>query len=102
MRLKEGVRVYGLRPEMVIALLAAYEVFHNLDADVVITSAIDGTHSRGSLHYCGQAIDLRIRHMKADEPQMAAVALRKSLGNDYDVVLESDHIHVEFQPKDAY
>lgn len=103
MRLKDGVRVHGLRPEMVIVLLAAYEVFEaTLGVELVVTSAIDGKHSRGSLHYVGQALDLRIRHMTEGEPEKAAVALRARLGKDYDVILESNHIHVEFQPKDAY
>jgi len=26
--------------------------------------------------------------------------LSKELGNDFDVVLESDHIHIEYDPKD--
>lgn len=98
MRIKPGARLNGLRPEMVVALLLAREVCAVHDHELVITSALDGEHQRASLHYVGCALDLR---RPASPTTAAAIAkeLGDALGNDYDVILEADHIHVEFQPK---
>lgn len=102
MRIKsgpQGARVYGIRPEIVLALNIASAVFERRGVQMVITSVADGQHSRGSLHYAGCATDLRRPEANAE----AIVAdLKDRLGDDYDVVLEADHIHVEFQPKVAY
>lgn len=94
-RIKEGVNLAGLRPEMLLAINAAEGVWGK--APVTVTSALDGKHGRGSLHYVGLAVDLRTRDIMA--PEAKALSLGKELGAQYDVVLESNHIHVEFQPK---
>lgn len=62
----------------------------------VITSARDGWHMAGSRHYSGEAVDLRSRDVKA--PQALVRELKDTLGADFDVVLEADHIHLEFDP----
>ena len=99
MRIKEGVRVHGLRGEMVIALVIADQLYWEKDEELVVTSAMEGEHMRGSLHYVGLAADLRL-------PETNSHSLRGELaarlGSDYDVVLEPEHIHVEFQPKVRY
>jgi hypothetical protein len=100
MLLKPGVRVYGIRPEMVLALVAADRVWQRHGSELVVTSAMDGTHSRGSLHYAGCAADLRTWHL--DDIEAAAQELREALGEDFDVVVEASHVHLEFQPKAAY
>lgn len=101
MRIKAGVRVLGLRPEMAVAIIVAREVFAQHKVELVITSIIEGTHERASLHYTGCAADLR---RPTSQPDAEAVVrdLRDALGDDYDVILEGDHIHVEFQPKQPY
>ncbi len=54
-----------------------------------------------SLHYAGYAIDLRIWDFQHNTELLNRVVntVRKRLGSQYDVVLKSDHIHIEFQPK---
>ena len=49
----------------------------------------------GSLHYQGKAFDLRTWHVIEE----VAKQLRTYLGKDYDVIVEKDHIHVEYDPK---
>ena len=102
MRLKPGVRVLGLQAGTLLAMQVAAEVLRGRDIELVITSVIDGGHSRGSKHYSGNAFDFRIRHMAPSQPEQVRDELSKALAGDYDVVLERDHIHVEYDPKTAY
>lgn len=99
LRLKEGVRSVGIRPEIALAASVSASVFETFGHDCIITSLTDGTHSATSLHYAGSAMDLRIRHLPQGATQKIVDVLSEALGPDYDVVLESDHIHLEFQPR---
>lgn len=95
-QLKPGVRITGIRPETVLAIQIAHSVWKELrePTPLTITSVVEGTHSQGSLHYVGAAVDLR----KLWTPGFTAM-LRDALGEEFDVVSEGNHIHVEFQPK---
>jgi hypothetical protein len=97
--LKPGVRVAGLRPEILLGVIAAERVFEEAGVDLVVTACIDGKHSAGSLHYAGQAVDLRTCDVAADVRPKLVARMSECLGEDYDVVLEADHIHLEFQPR---
>ena len=97
MPIKRGVDVSGLKPEILIAYVEAQFIWREQATRAVITSGLDGNHMEGSKHYIGQAIDLRTRDLT--NPSLARDKLSQSLGSDYDVVLESDHIHVEYDPK---
>lgn len=99
MRLKSCVKVEGLAPEMVLGIMVASSVYANHGYRMVITSITDGTHSYTSLHYIGHAVDLRIREIPSDDLESIVGDMKRSLTNDYDVVLEKDHIHLEYQPK---
>ena len=100
MKIKPGVRIQGARPELVIGLMVAQEVFLEHGSALTVTSIIDGAHTRGSIHYSGNAADLRIWELK--DPNETANALNQALGGDFDVIVEKDHIHLEFQPKLPY
>ena len=101
MRVKDGsVNLDGLEqvvkdalPVMEICRRTALHVLSS--GEMVVTSVRDGKHKEHSLHYVGQAVDLRTR----DFTDMWAHYLRNALGKDWDVVVESDHIHVEYDPK---
>ncbi len=84
---------------MAIAAAVADSVYTELGVNCVITSGRDSKHGDGSLHYLGHALDLRIRNMTAKQVVEAHIQLANRLGAQYDVVLESNHIHVEFDPK---
>ena len=94
--LKDGVLLAGVRSEIVLALFIAADIFSGFRERLIITSLLDGEHMRASLHYVGAAGDIRLPNAHLDEIMSA---LHVSLGRNYDVVLESDHIHIEFQPK---
>ena len=74
----------------------------NTNYEAVVTSTYEGSHSPGSLHYCHQAIDIRKPAYIANIPLPVVdfvAQLAQILGEDFDVVLESDHIHIEYDPK---
>lgn len=92
MKIKDGVQMRAMSAQIALAICVADRL---LGGELVLTSVTDGVHSSGSLHYVGQAFDMRL-------PFKAAIfveQLKEALGAEFDVVLEKDHIHVEFQPK---
>jgi hypothetical protein len=97
MKFKEGVQIRGMRPE----IAAALAVLSTVKQDAVVTSVTDGTHSKGSLHYAGAAFDVRTRELNPDQVDVLAAELEVALTDEFDVVVEPTHIHVEFQPKEA-
>ena len=97
--IKEGAKVNGIRPEMVLAYAMIQPIFKKLGIDCVITEATGATHNEGSLHYVGLAIDIRNRDIPVDIQAWLQVKLQNILGSQYEVLLESDHYHIEFQPK---
>lgn len=97
--LKPGVRIIGVAPEMALALTIIASQYAKFGADCIITSCADSKHSQGSLHYSGRAMDFRTRNVSSGKRQALRDAISEALGDDYDAVLESNHIHVEYQPK---
>ena len=67
--------------------------------ECVITSLLDGVHSKNSLHYTGNAFDLRIWIYTAKQKKAMFYQLRKKLGINFDVVDEETHLHIEFDRK---
>jgi hypothetical protein len=99
--IKPGVRITGLRPEILLAAVAAERVYEVTGHDLTITACVDGKHMAGSLHYTGAAIDVRTRDVPADKLQTILAKLKECLAGDFDVLLEGDHVHIEFQPKQS-
>jgi len=105
LRLKPGVRVSEMCPQIVLAALVADGIYHDYGLECIVTSVRYGTHMKNSLHYVGKAMDLRTRNLPTeDSKHTVARRLSLALGDDYDVVLEGlgtphQHIHVEFDPK---
>lgn len=99
LEIKNTVELQGMQPELVPAIIVANEVYAELGYRCVITSVVDSKHSRTSLHYVGFALDLRTRDVPVEKHQAICAEIAARLGPQYDVVLESNHIHIEFQPK---
>ena len=87
---------------MALACTIIDSVFDRHGKEFTITSAIDGKHSRASKHYSGAAIDARTRHLLTSEADKITIDIKASLGADFDVVLETDHLHIEYDPKTSY
>lgn len=62
-----------------------------------ITSGVDGNHKIGSKHYSGDALDWRTFDYPGSVPVWVK-RIQQKLGGDFDVVIESDHIHIEYDP----
>lgn len=100
MKTKHGVSMNGIQPELVMGLSIAEGYFNDEGiSEMVVTSIVDGKHSSGSLHYVGYAADIRIWAIASDKLASFTEGLADELGNEFDVVLDTDHIHIEFQPK---
>lgn len=101
MKYKLGVDAEDIRHQIWFAIGFAEALSEALGyGEVVVTSLRDGTHSAKSLHYEGLAMDLRTRNLTAEQICGWVSLLKKYLDpRGFDVVLEEDHIHVEFQPK---
>ncbi len=103
MRISRGVRLHGLRTEMIVALMVVRDVYD--EHEVILTSGIEGKHMRGSMHYQGGALDFSTSQLAPSDAKQIAKDIQKSLGFDFDVVLHegaSRHLHIEYDPKDPY
>ncbi len=96
--IKNGVSVLGLAPQMILAYVIAQRIYNRNGHECVITSAVEGKHGNHSHHYKGCAIDLRTRDLSRRDRIIIAEQIRSALGSEYQVVLEDDHLHIEFDP----
>jgi hypothetical protein len=85
----------GVKPANLIIAAAAANVSEELTLTIWITSGTDGKHMKTSLHYEGAALDFRISNLLKEDIKVFMMAMKRRLGARYDVILESDHIHVE-------
>lgn len=103
MGIKKGVMVGGIQPEILLAVMVAHSIFDSLHLPFILTSAEDSDlHKSTSLHYKGKAVDIRLPSFYNPKPNLddaVCGSLRNALGAEYDVVLEANHIHVEYDPK---
>jgi len=95
-----SVQLAGLHESFRRALPAMEKVYKEFGLELVITCALDGLHSAGSVHYYGKAVDIRSRdpegtQLTTETKNRIAEKLRVALGCCFDVVVEKDHIHVE-------
>jgi hypothetical protein len=100
--LKPGVDVRGIAPEILLGLTILAEVLWKHGIPTVVTSCRDGDHMVGSKHYVGLAVDVRLPSRFSVLPNIDLMLLmeaRESLGEQYDLVLEKDHLHLEYDPR---
>jgi len=86
---------------MLLAAMRIDDILQLMGVECWITSANDLTHMSGSLHYEGRALDFRTRDIPSALLSSFHAKVKSALGNEFDVVLERDHLHVEYQPKAA-
>jgi len=97
--IKETVDLRGMRPEVLLAIVVADQVYTSLGYNCVVTSVTDSKHKPGSLHGIGFAVDLRTKHVPVEQHQAIVSEMSARLGPQFDVVLETDHVHCEYDPQ---
>lgn len=95
-RLATHVRVQGIRPELLLGLMVVSDLCNAYETVVVVTAILNGKHMVNSLHYTGAAVDF-VTALDVDRTEWLA-ELRDRLGLLFDVIDETDHIHIEYQP----
>jgi len=97
MLIKPGVDISRLNREIRRTLNTLDRIYYGHGDDLVITSTYEGNHSPSSLHYANDAIDIRL---PSKEKNTVLVEIKNAIGKTYDVIYETDHIHVEYDPKE--
>jgi len=98
MKIKSGVKLAGIQPQMVLAAIIAEGVFDWFNVECVITSGAEGKHSATSRHYLGFAIDVRSRDFKAADIGQVGTKLKEALGDEFYVLFEGNHFHISYKP----
>lgn len=89
----------GVKPQLLVIAAALANISQVESLELVITSGTDGKHMIGSKHYNGEALDLRISNLTITQRDLVRTKLKQRLGVNYDIVLEKDHIHIEYDKK---
>jgi hypothetical protein len=98
--IKNGVSLLGVQPVMMLAAVVVSHVYEALNnADCIITSGTEGKHRDHSHHRKGLALDFRIRNVRQGWHVTLQQRTQQALGSEFQVVLSSNCIHVEFDPK---
>ena len=105
MRFKKGVTVFGINPEMIVALMVADGVYSDIvNQPVTVTAVTDGTHT-SIVHYLGYGVDIRTRDDDSykqwtDTVKQKLIAeLRARLPEGFEIICHSTHIHIEYDPR---
>uniref|UniRef100_A0A6H1Z7J8 Peptidase n=1 Tax=viral metagenome TaxID=1070528 RepID=A0A6H1Z7J8_9ZZZZ len=116
MLLKPGIDFSRLSQDCRRSLPTVAAVYAEYGLQFVITSMNDRDHGAGSLHYSNDAYDVGLARRSALLPgffddhadnriEWSLIEfeiyerIKKKIGPGFDVVRESDHIHIEFDPK---
>lgn len=106
MKLKTGVTIQGLHPAMRKVMHNAEQAWNKAGNEAVITAGTEAAypdgrliHSAGSFHPFGQALDFRTNYFNQMTITRLAEDMRHRLGTGYEVIIERDHIHIEYDPK---
>lgn len=100
MRILDKVRVADLRAPMLIALYVADQSFRDHGYDMIWSCGPEGEHSFGSLHYLNCAVDVDYPGLSESDFRSIRNDIKTRLGNNFDVINEGSHIHIELQPKE--
>lgn len=100
LRFKPEVRIGDFDERLYVVLRECCQWSYRKNIDVEINSIEDGAgvHMATSLHQFGLAVDIDTVGDKPADTQSIAEWMRRRLPAGYDVVFESNHVHVEYDP----
>lgn len=94
-----SIDLCALHPTLLLGIIMMNEILSQYNVPLVVTCGREGKHSATSLHYSGCAVDIRSRELSREQ-QLGVKAIFDGRGfNDFDLVIESNHFHLEYQPK---
>lgn len=106
--LKAGVSLDKLTPQAVFAMVVCADVLEDYARTPLTITSVGPEltekqsgkliHKADSLHYKGRAFDFRTRTMTDTQRTDVIDEIKSRLGSEFDVVLEGDHGHVEWDP----
>lgn len=108
MKFLNSVSLIGMRPELIVGILAVNEAYEKTGLEPFYTSFNDRVHSYGSLHFAGAAFDVDLpEDLDVSIQHTLFELVRACLPSEFDVIIEdagkpNSHIHVEYQPKRAH
>lgn len=96
MKLVNDANIQGLHPVMrpVLKEVEKEYIRQGIADGAVVTCGLNGEHSAGSWHYYGVALDFRTYFFSDDQKHRVTQHLKEVLPQ-YDVILESTHLHIE-------
>jgi len=98
-KLKSGVKVSGLKSELLVGMIIVASAYAEYDIDCVITSGNDSTHKEHSDHYKGYAVDFRVNNIPTIEIREAIEKkVKEALTDDYVFLFETNHFHLGYKP----
>jgi hypothetical protein len=97
-KIKGNVRFHSAEQAMTVAHSVVTDVYRELGYECRLTCGIE-EHEPPSIHVVGGAFDYGIRRIPDADCVLIRHLLQERLGHGFDVVLESDHIHVEYDPR---
>jgi hypothetical protein len=98
LRFEPTFRIGVLHEEMARVLHHASVWARLARVDLVVNCGSNGTHNPGTLHPWDLALDLDTEGDKFHDTEQLHGYLARILPVEYDVVLEKDHVHVEYDP----
>lgn len=99
LRFEPTFRIGVLHVEIAVILHHASIWSRLAKVDLVVNSGSDGTHGKGTLHPWDLAVDLDTEGDRPADTEQLYGYLARILPLDYDVILEKDHVHVEFDAR---
>jgi len=103
MKIKKGVDLSILQPQMVLAAMVVETAFQGYEC--TITSGCEHVEHRlpHSKHYTGNALDFRLRNVPNNVARnLILIRAKDALPDDFDLVMSGKNapcLHVEFDPK---
>ena len=106
---KQGTEVEVLTSDLLLVLLGLAHIMETVCRAKVltITSVNDGVHKTGSLHYSGNAVDIRSKTFERGLVEEVVRVFRASPdGPRYDLLFEApgtpnEHLYLEYDPTHA-
>ncbi len=99
MRLKFSVKYNYAFQAIADANTIANDVYRQFGYNMTKTSVDDSKHGPTTLHGKGLAFDIRTKDLKPGDGQKITQEIISCLTQDFDVIFEGDHIHIEYDKK---